>query len=60
LLTAADAAGKVGGAEIPKIGIRSEPNNAAITTLAVLEGRVKEARLITISNSLNPSIQRMG
>jgi hypothetical protein len=41
------------------MGIRSEPNNAAITTRAVFEGRVKETRLVTISNSLNPSAQRM-
>ena len=59
LLTAAVAVGKVCGAEIPKIGIRSEPSNAATTTCAVFEGMVKEARLVTVSNSCNPSTQRM-
>jgi hypothetical protein len=59
LLTAAVAEGKFCGAEIPKIGMRSEPSKAAIETRAVMKGRVKEARLVTMSNSPNPSVQRM-
>jgi hypothetical protein len=59
LLTAAVAVGKVCGAEIPKIGRRSEPSSAATKTRAVFEGRVKGALLVTIRNSITPSIQRM-
>jgi hypothetical protein len=59
LLTAAVAVGKVCGAEIPKIGTRSEPNNVATKIRAAIEDRVKEVRLVTVSNSRNPSIQRM-
>jgi hypothetical protein len=59
LLTAAVAEGKVCGAEIPNIGIRSEPNKAATTTRRVLEYRVKDVRLATISNALQPLYPRL-
>jgi hypothetical protein len=59
LLTAAAAEGKICGVVIPEIGIRSEPNKAAIKNRAVIEGRVNEARLVTMSNSPGPSVQRM-
>jgi len=59
LLTAAVAVGKVCGVEIPKIGTRSEPSSAVVATRAVFARMVKEARLVTVSNSCNPSTQRM-
>jgi hypothetical protein len=59
LLTAAVAVGKICGAEIPKIGTRSEPNNAVTKIRAAIEDRVKEVHLVTIRNPPDPSIQRM-
>ena len=57
LLTAAVADGKFCGADIPTIGIKSEPNKAANRTRDVIEAKLKEARIVTIRNSPDPSLQ---